>query len=402
MSPLSLASPVDYNFDAPVDLPPMNILDRINLNPHLDTTLAHQLKQQVDWFIASGQLQPGDILPSVRQVASHFRIHINTVRSAYQKLEADGLVETRQGLGTRVLPYDPQRMARLASSLPSHTVGVIIPSLAAPFYHPFLQGVETVANQARIMLFMCVTHDDRSQVQRYYAQLASKNVDGILLASQDDSLLAASDQDPLSRKIQPLPLVAVDWPPSTGYAVNLDLENAGYQATRHLLEHGHRRIGLITHALDLPNVRPVNAGYQRALREAGIESDPRWIAAVHGFDTTAGAEGARTLMALEQPPSAIFAIADLPAIGAICALQQAGLRVPQDVAVVGFNDIPLAAFVNPPLTTVAAPSYEMGLEAMKMLQSLIAARQPLKKQLLLPTFLVIRQSCGEHGSLHPC
>jgi LacI family transcriptional regulator len=105
---------------------------------------------------------------------------------------------------------------------------------------------------------------------------------------------------------------------------------------------------------------------------------------------------------LEQPPSAIFAIADLPAIGAICALQQAGLRVPQDVAVVGFNDIPLAAFVNPPLTTVAAPSYEMGLEAMKMLQSLIAARQPLKKQLLLPTFLVIRQSCGEHGSLHPC
>ena len=380
----------------------MNILDRINLHPHLDATLAQQLKQQVEWFIASGQLQPGDTLPSVRQVANYFRININTVRSAYQKLEADGLVETRQGLGTKVLPYDPQRIARHANSLPSHTVGVIIPSLTSPFYHPFLRGVESVANQARIMLFMCVTHDDRSELQRSYAQLASKNVDGILLASQDDSLLAATDLDLVSQKIHTLPLVAIDWPPSTGYAVNMDLENAGYQATRHLLEHGHRRVGLITHALDLPNVGPLNMGYRRALREAGIASDPRWIAAVHGFLTSAGAEGARMLLALDQPPTAIFAISDLPAIGAMCAVQQTGLRVPQDVAIAGFNDIPVAAFVNPSLTTVAAPAYEMGLEAMKMLQNLISGKQPHQKNILLPTSLVIRQSCGKHSNLDPC
>lgn len=380
----------------------MDILDRINLNPHLDTTLAHQLKQQVDWFIASGEIRPGDILPSVRQVATHFSININTVRNAYQKLEADGLVETRQGLGTRVLPYDPRRLAQLASSLPSHTVGVIIPSLTSPFYHPLIQGVESVANQARIMLFLCFSHDDRSEVQRNYAQLASRNVDGILLASQDDSLLAPPEQHPISRTIHTLPLVAVDWPPSTGYAVNLDLENAGYQATRHLLEHGHRRIGLITHALDLPNVQPINSGYKRAMLEAGIESDPRWIAAVHGFDTNAGAEGARMLLAVRPQLTAIFAFSDLPAIGAMCAVQQAGLRIPQDIAITGFNDIPLAAYVSPPLTTVAAPTFQMGVEAMKMLQSLIAGKLPAHRHILQPTSLVIRSSCGDHGNLQPC
>ena len=192
----------------------------------------------------------------------------------------------------------------------------------------------------------------------------------------------------------------MDWPGSSGYTVSVDLENAGYQATRHLLAHGHRRVGLITFALELPNVRPVNLGYQRALQEAEIASNPHWISAVHGFDTTAGAEGARRLLALEQPPTAIFAISDLLAIGAMCAVQQAGLQIPQEIAIAGFNDIPMAALVNPPLTTVAAPAYQMGQEAMKMLQSLIAGKRPAHKSIRLPTSLIIRQSCGAHDFPH--
>jgi DNA-binding LacI/PurR family transcriptional regulator len=229
--------------------------------------------------------------------------------------------------------------------------------------------------------------------------LAAKNVDGILLASQDDSAFILPDIKSERPGGYPLPMVAVDWPASPGYSVSLDLENAGYQATRHLLEHGHRRVGLITYALDLPNVRPVNQGYQRALDEANIAGDPRWVAAVHGFDTKAGAEGARRLLALEQPPTALFAISDLLAIGALCAVQQAGLQIPQEMAIAGFNDIPLAALVNPPLTTVAAPACQMGQEAMKMLQSLTAGKRPAHKKIILPTALVIRQSCGVHP---PC
>lgn len=379
----------------------MNTLERIHLNPHLDTTLAQQLKQQIGWFIASGELKPGDILPSVRQAAAHLHINLHTVRHAYQKLEADSLVETRQGWGTRVLPYDLQRVAQLANALPSHTVGVIIPSLTNPFYHAFLQGVEAAASQARTMLFMCVTHDDPGEARRYYAQLASKNVDGILLASQDDRPFLPPEGAHAGQGGTSLPLVTVDWPASAGYAVSLNLESAGYQATRHLLEHGHRRVGLITYLLGIPNVQPVNRGYQRALQEAGVDGNPDWIAAVPGFDTRAGAEGGQKLLALRQPPSAIFAITDLLAIGAMGVIQQAGLQVPRDVALAGFNDIPLAGLVNPPLTTVSAPAAQMGLEAMKMLQSLMAGKRPLRQHLLLPTSLVIRQSCGAHPTSPP-
>lgn len=381
---------------------PINILERIHLNPRLDTTLAQQFKQQLSWFIASGQLKPREFLPSVRQAASQLGINFNTVRNAYQKLEADGLVETRQGSGTRVLPSDLQRVAQLAGELPSHTAGVIVPSLTNPFYHAFLQGVEMVANQARTMLFMCVTHDDPGDARRYYAQLAAKNVDGILLASQDDRPFLSPIPISGERGSALLPLVSADWPASAGYAVSIDLENAGYLATRHLVEHGHRKVGLITHALEFANVEPVNRGYQRALQEAGIDHAPDWIAAVHGFDVTAGSEGARMLLARQQPPTAIFAITDLLAIGAMRAIQQAGWQVPQDLAVAGFNDIPLAALVSPPLTTVSAPAYQMGLEAMKMLQSLIAGKLPSQRQILLPTALVIRQSCGHHTVSNPC
>lgn len=380
----------------------MDILEKININPRLDKTLAQQLHQQLTWLIASGQARPGEILPSIRRAADRLHINMHTVRSAYQKLDADGLVKVHQGQGAVVLPHDPQRMAQIASLQPSHTIGVIIPSLVNPFYHPFLQGVEAAASQDRSLLFVCVTHDDPGEARRYYAQLAARNVDGILLTSQDDSPFVVQQGMPAVQNNPPLPLVSVDWPGSAGYSVTLDLENAGYQATRHLLEHGHQRVGLITYAIELANVRPVNLGYRRAMAEAGLPLDSQWTAAVHGFDSTAGAEGARLLLSRAQPPTAIFAITDLLAIGAMCAVQQAGLRVPQDVAIAGFNDIPLAGLVSPPLTTAAAPAYQMGLEATKMLQSLVAGKRPARKQLLLPTTLVIRQSCGAHGNVHPC
>jgi LacI family transcriptional regulator len=107
-----------------------------------------------------------------------------------------------------------------------------------------------------------------------------------------------------------------------------------------------------------------------------------------------GEEGARMLIAAQQPPTALFAISDMLALGAMTAVQQAGLQIPSDMAVTSFNDIPIAKLVNPPLTTVAAPAYLMGQEAMRMLQALISGEQPLERQITLPTKLVVRHSCG--------
>jgi len=371
----------------------MTLLGKISVDLQHEATLAGQLRQQLTWLIASGQLQPGDFLPSVRQLAGHLGINVHTVRHAYSKLEDDGLAETRQGSGTRVLPYDPIRLTQFAGSLRSYTVGVILPSLANPFYHAFLGGVGSIANEDRTMLFVCNTHDDPDEALRYFAQLSAKNVDGVIVASHDASgfALARGSAGPAT-----LPVISADWPDSGGYAVLMDLAGAGYQATAHLLEHGHRRVGLITYRAPMANVRLVEGGYWRALREAGLATDLDLVVRVGGFDGAAGAEGARRLLALPRPPTAIFAIADMLAIGALKGIKAAGLCVPEDVALVGFNDITIASLVDPPLTTVAAPASEMGAEAMQMLQCLIAGTQPCRGRVLLPVSLVVRRSCGTH------
>jgi DNA-binding LacI/PurR family transcriptional regulator len=182
------------------------------------------------------------------------------------------------------------------------------------------------------------------------------------------------------------------------YNVLCDLHGGAYQAVAHLLDDGHRRIGLIAFALNFPSVQQMQAGYQRALANAGIALDDSLVSPVYGFDLDAGEEAARALLRLPEPPTAIFAMSDLLAVGARNAIRAAGLRVPQDIALAGINDIPLARLVEPPLTTVHQPAYEMGQAAMKMLQSLIAGVHPPQRQVILPMALVVRESCGCHSS----
>lgn len=368
----------------------IRILDMIRIDTRSEATLAQQIKDQITWLIASNQLATGDQLPPIRQLASQLLINMNTVRSAYQKLEAEGLVESRQGRGTRVLLHEPGNIAPPVGLLRSHTIGIILPSFSNPFYHSFLQGVEEISRPEYCMLFVCQTHDNIEEAKQYFSQLAAKRVDGILIVSHDTSKIVSL---PTFKRI---PVVTADWPEIPGYLVEMNLENAGFLATRHLLEHGHKRVGLITTAIEYQNVSLVNSGYYKALGEAGIAPDPDLIVQVNGFDTSDGEEGVHKLLLLERAPSAIFAIADLLALGALRAIQMDGLKVPHDIAVVGFNDIPLGAFVAPQLTTVRAPTQAMGRAAMGMLQELIAGKEPVQRRIVLSTSLVIRQSCGEH------
>jgi len=372
-----------------------DLFSQISVNPAHGSTLAHQIKQQITWVIASGELKSGDRLPNVRVLAEHLAVNLHTVRSAYRMLADEGLLEIRQGRGVHVLAFDPRRMAQVVS-LRSHTVGVILPSFTNPFYHALLQGISDAADEDRTLLFMCLTQDDPTETWRYYAQLAAREVDGVILASTslDDLPPGLSSEAAVSR----LPQVSIDWPGAAGLSVNLDLEGAGYQAVRHLLSLGHQRIGLITYQRSPANVEPINAGYRRALQEMAILPDPSLVVHVPAFDIAAGIQGAHRLLALPQLPSAIFAITDLLAIGAMQAIQALGRRVPGDIALVGFNDIPLAGLVNPPLTTVAAPAHAMGQAAMRMLQALIAGKQLPSQSILFPTELVVRGSSGAQAS----
>lgn len=374
----------------------MDIYQHLHVSSDHDTTLAHQLSQQLTWLIINGSLKPGDRLPSVHVMGDRLGINLHTVRSAYRKMERDGLVITRQGRGTHVLPYDVGRFVLASRDQISNTIGVILPAWSNPFYHDFLQGVQAVAEKHQTLIFVSSTNDDPGAAWRDFFRFSAKNVDGILVVSHDVSDIFKSEIS-MQGQNSPLPYVTVDWPGAEGYTALVDLESAGYQATRHLIDHGHRRIGLISFAMETANVQPVDRGYQRALEEAGIPLDPAIVARVPRFDPASGAEGTRRLLAQDEPPTAIFAISDMMALGAMAATREAGLRIPQDIAITSFNNIPAAALVEPQLTTVSAPIVQLGQEAMRMLQMLIEGRQPSQPQIVLPTSLVVRHSCGEHS-----
>jgi LacI family transcriptional regulator len=193
-----------------------------------------------------------------------------------------------------------------------------------------------------------------------------------------------------------VPLVLLNTPLAEGGYASIDVDNRGgaYQMTRHLLRQGHVRIAHITGAARNHDSRERLRGHRAALAEAGVAEDPALVVA-GDFTESSGHAAAIALLALADPPTAIFAANDSMAIGALSALQAAGVRVPEDMAVGGFDDIPIAQYVTPPLTTVRVAISSLGARAAERLfEAIQAPGNPERRHELVPTDLVIRRSCG--------
>lgn len=376
-------------------MPMKTIFRSVTVDTKSDIPLSLQLMQQLVWLLATRQLRTGDELPSVREFANHLGINLNTVRAAYKRLESDALVATRKGVGSTVLPFDSRKITELATNLRTFTIGVVIPALSSLFYLPFLEGIEEIARKEPSLLFISTAQDSLLKARIEMDQLIAKGVDGLIIASframgeDSQQLNGPSDSIP--------PIVHVDRPSQSAYVVLMDSESAGYQATSHLIEHGHERIGIIRPPIEWASVEECANGYRRALKMAGIEVDESLYAETLDFTVKAGFQAARTLIRKENAPTAIFAVSDILAIGAMRAVKEHGMLVPQDVGIVGYNDIMVANLVDPPLTTVAAPARRLGIEAMSMLQRLIHGDAVSPNRIVLDTNLVIRRSCGCHG-----
>lgn len=364
----------------------------LRVDPQASTPLAAQLSQQLVWLIASGTLKKGDHLPPVRNLARQLGINYHTVRAAYQQLKGQGVINTRQGARATVLDYDRQRLASGAPRLPTFTLGVLVPNYS-PYHASFLEGLEEATRQDPWLKFICDTNYYTRHVGRYLAQLLAKNVDGIIVthfekAHQEDlkAILSPSEDLP--------PIVYADSPNMPGPSVSFDREQGAYQAIEHLLGHGHRRIALISPSTDWLTLRAVHDGCRRTLEQAGVALDPDLVLTVPTFSAADGSTAAEKLLENGKLPDAIFAAGDMLAIGALRRLKEHGVRVPEEVAVVGYGEIELAALVDPPLTTVALPPTEMGRHAMRMLRQFIDGEEVNPKEVQLPTNLVLRRSCG--------
>jgi LacI family transcriptional regulator len=282
----------------------------------------------------------------------------------------------------RLLDYYPNRLARSLLRRETAVVGLLVPDVSNPYYAAILRGVEDVAHQRGLAVMLCNTDRDPAKQRQALRTLLEHRVDGVIVAG---GTLTAAD---LARVDGRVPVVAVGRHPARVPCVRVDNVQAARQACRHLLDLGHTRVACLAGPPSSYTARDRVRGYLSALREAGVRPDDGWV--VWSEFTAQGGYAATRQLLDRCPVTAVLACNDQMALGAVRALWEAGLQVPADVSVVGFDDTPAAAVSVPALTTVAVPTYEMGRKTMELLLALRAGRRA--SGVVLPAELKVRES----------
>jgi LacI family transcriptional regulator len=301
---------------------------------------------------------------------------------------------TRQRVEVAIaeLGYVPNRLARGLSRQRTGTLAVIVPDVANPFYTLIVRGAEDVARRAGFRVILCDTRSDIVAEQEVIEEMIAHRVEGILIAPVNDR-----SRDHLRRLAKfGVPFVLVDRtvPGIDSDAVLGDSESGARQLIEHLIAHGHRRIGMIVEAGDVSTARDRRRGYEAALTAAGIPVDTALVAHA-AVDPSGGLDGMRQLLALEDPPTAVFTVNNLVAVGAIEAVRAAGLEVPDDIALVCFDDIEYASRLYPFLTVMEQPAETFGTLGTQLLIERLEGRGSERSRLVvLPAEFIIRRSCG--------
>jgi LacI family transcriptional regulator len=285
------------------------------------------------------------------------------------------------------LGYESSLVARSLRSRRTNVLGIVVADIE-PFSAELLKGAGAAIRERgyELIVYSGSGHgkDNSGWERRYISRLGGTLTDGIILVTP--TVVDVDDGTPL---------VAVD--PHTGPSnlpsVHSDNLAGAITATRHLLELGHRRIGFLAGRPDLESARQREQGYCRALSDAGLPVDTNLIR-VGDYDLEMSQEPARQLLTLDDRPTAIFAANDLSAMQTMHVARTLGLAIPRDVSVVGFDNIPESALIEPPLTTIDQSIQEMGRRAVELLIAVVEGETGLTQQVTLPTRLIVRQSTG--------
>ncbi len=300
---------------------------------------------------------------------------------------------TRQRVLTAAeqLHYMPNELGKSLKTRSTRDIGVILPNITNPYYAQLLQGINDEADRQGYHILLCSSHRSASSEAKNISRLLSKRVDGILLSSINPDPEAVRRAVSIGCRVlaleQPIPL---DCP-----QVGFDYRLGAMMAVRHLIESGHRKIGFLGAPLDRPSRRMMLEGYRAALSEAGIAANPAYemlsgVEIERGglYEIENGGSSARAFLAMPERPTGFIAINDMTAIGAMRIFAAAGLRIPDDLSVVGFDNVPYCELTVPPLTTIDQHAYELGALA---LRCLLEKDDPANA---LPPSLVIRGSTG--------
>jgi len=330
-------------------------------------------------------------MPTIQDVAKLAGVAPITVsrvltNSGYASEETRARVEA----AAAALGYVPNTLARGLRSKRTQTLALVMTDITNPFFTMIARGVEDMASNSGYTVIFCNTDESEEEEEKYVNILVQKQVDGILLVpacSNSKSVkFLQSNGIPMVLIDRSIPGIGID-------IVRGDSEQGGYELTRHLIELGHTHIVTVTGPREVSTSQDRVSGYERSMKEAGLEA---FIQVYYGsYNQASGYRLASQAMALEPHPTAIFGTNNFISIGVLKALKDAGLGVPEDVSVVGFDDLPAFMVVDPVLTVAAQPAYEMGSQATELLLKRITGDIPESNQeVILPTQLIIRRSSG--------
>ncbi|HXF05815.1 MAG TPA: LacI family DNA-binding transcriptional regulator [Blastocatellia bacterium] len=264
--------------------------------------------------------------------------------------------------------YRPSAVARSLVTQRTKTIGVVVTTIADPFIAEVVSGIEEVANDHGYSVFLANSNADPAREIKVVHSFHERRVDGILVTA---SRVGALYLPVLSEMKVPIVLINNQHPDEFVHSVLIDNITASREATEHLIRLGHRRIAYIGDQYGYQSDTERFAGYRQALEMAGLDFLPELIA--HGDGKPEGGMAAmEKLLALPEPPTAVFCYNDMSALGALRVIRSRGLRVPDDISLVGFDDLFIASYTNPPLTTIRQPKRQMGRMATEVLLKLLA------------------------------
>jgi LacI family transcriptional regulator len=338
---------------------------------------------------------------TLKELGARARVHPSTISRVANhdpSLRIAPVTRLRIEALLRETEYRPNGVARGLRLRQTFVLAVVIPDITNPFFAALFRGVEDGASPRGYNVLLCNTDGSPERQRSHVHSLHARRVDGVILAS---SFL----KDPTVRWLrhQRIPYVLVnrfsdeDHDPFVG---SDDMVGARI-ATAHLAELGHRRIGHLAGKQTVSTGVMRRRGYLAALTAQGLTPDPRLVIE-SGYTEEGGAQAAERLFGLDDRPTAIFAVTDMTAVGAFGVARRMGLRIPEDVAIVGYNDIPLASRMVPALTTVHVPIHDFGSVAARLLLEQLETAQPARRRVIFNPELIVRGStvagAGSHMS----
>jgi len=305
---------------------------------------------------------------------------------------------TREKINAIIKKYQfqPNALARSLISKATGMIGMILPDITNPFFPEVFKGAETEARTRGYTFFLCDTEGDYQRESEYLSILKEKRVDGIIFLGGRINLAhclpeLVEEVAELSKQI-PVVLVNGNLPKSNLYRVIADEATGAELATQHLIDMGHRDIAFIGGVDYMSTTTQKVKAFKRKMKENGLTVRPEWILP-GDFSVESGKTLMGKLLGMKDKPSAVLCVNDFTAVGAVKEAIEHGLRIPEDISIVGYDDTQLSTAIIPELTTVAQQTYELGKQAVQILHKIINQEKTKRLTMLQPQ-LIVRQSTG--------